>query len=111
TFRGAGGRRGQIQRRHPAPGVGNLGVGDRPRRGDRTEENESMTDDVQNYGTALTTEDHAANADHPHAGIASEGWSSPQADLATPTAQFAKLTLKRSGAETDIEFPVNPPAI
>jgi hypothetical protein len=70
-----------------------------------------MTDDVQNYGTALTTEDHAANADHPHAGIASEGWSSPQADLATPTAQFAKLTLKRNGAETDIEFPLNPPAI
>lgn len=30
---------------------------------------------------------------------------------ATPTALGAKLVLKRSGAETDIEFPVNPPTI
>lgn len=64
-----------------------------------------MTDDL------LTTEDQGSGADHPHAGIASEGWSSPQADIATPTAQFAKLVLKRGGAETDIEFPLNPPAI
>lgn len=30
---------------------------------------------------------------------------------ATPTALSAKLVLKRSGAETEIEFPVNPPTI
>jgi pSer/pThr/pTyr-binding forkhead associated (FHA) protein len=29
--------------------------------------------------------------------------------VATPTATFGKLVLKRSGAETDVEFPVNPP--
>lgn len=46
---------------------------------------------------------------HPQEGVATEGWSSPQADIATPTATFGKLVLKRSGAETDIEFPVNPP--
>jgi len=71
-----------------------------------------MTDDAQiGYDPSLTTEDHAATVDHPHAGIAAEGWSSPQGDIATPTAQFGKLVLKRSGAETDIEFPVNPPAV
>lgn len=79
-----------------------------------------MVDNVQNEdntGTAehlgvpsLTTDEHAAQADHPHAGIASEGWSSPQADLATPEAKFGKLVLKRGGVETDIDFPINPPA-
>lgn len=70
-----------------------------------------MTNDVQEEGIALTTPEHAAQMDHPHAGISSEGWSSPQADISTPSAQFAKLVLKRSGAVTDIEFPINPPAI
>ncbi len=60
---------------------------------------------------SLTTDDHAAQVDHPHAGIAEEGWSTPQADIATPHAQFAKLVVKRAGAETDIEYPLNPPAI
>lgn len=50
-------------------------------------------------------------ADHPHAGIASEGWSSPQGDLADPTVQFARIVVKRSGAETDESFPINPPAV
>jgi pSer/pThr/pTyr-binding forkhead associated (FHA) protein len=66
-----------------------------------------MTDNLENDVTvgAQTAED----ASHPQEGIASEGWSSPQADIATPAVTFAKLVLKRSGAETDIEFPVNPP--
>jgi hypothetical protein len=68
-----------------------------------------MVDNVQD--DSLTTPDHAAEVDHPHAGIASEGWSSPQGDLADPQVMFAKIVLKRSGAETDIEFPINPPAI
>lgn len=70
-----------------------------------------MTDDVQKDGNLLTTPEHAETVDHPHAGISSEGWSSPQADIASPRVQFAKLVVKRSGAETDVEFPLNPPAI
>lgn len=69
-----------------------------------------MTNEVQEEGV-LTTEDHAAHSDHPHSGISSEGWSSPQGDIATPHAVFAKLVLKRNGAPTDIEFPLNPPSI
>jgi len=69
-----------------------------------------MTDEQQEEGMALTTEDHAAATGHPHAGISSEGFSSPQGDIATPMACFAKLVLKRSGAITDIEFPLNPPS-
>jgi|GEM_PF-682607 len=68
-----------------------------------------MTDDVQNDLTTGAT--GLATDDHPHSGIASEGWSTPQADLATPHTQFAKIVLKRNGAETDVEFPVNPPAM
>lgn len=70
-----------------------------------------MTDHLDNDVTvgAQATEQDAA--EHPMAGIASEGWSSPQADIADPTVRFAKLVLKRNGAETDIEFPVNPPTV
>jgi pSer/pThr/pTyr-binding forkhead associated (FHA) protein len=66
-----------------------------------------MTDNLENDVTVGAQT--VADDDHPQAGIASEGWSSPQADLATPAATFGKLVLKRSGAETDVEFPVNPP--
>jgi pSer/pThr/pTyr-binding forkhead associated (FHA) protein len=70
-----------------------------------------MTNELQQEeGMVLTTEEHCQTAGHPHAGISSEGWSSPEADIATPHCQFAKLVLKR-GVETDISFPLNPPAI
>lgn len=66
-----------------------------------------MTDNLEND---VTVGAQVADApEHPQAGIASEGWSSPQADIATPGATFGKLVLKRGGAETDVEFPVNPP--
>ena len=55
-------------------------------------------------------EAQAPEADHPHAGIATEGWSSPQADSA-PMTTCAEIVLKRGGAETNEKFPVNPPAI
>ena len=53
----------------------------------------------------VATED-APVADHPHAGVAEEGYSAPVGEC-----QMAKLVVKRSGAETDVEFPVNPPCI
>ena len=69
-----------------------------------------MTDD-----TELTTTDANApladtppldGADHPHAGIAEDGWSVPEACATT-----ARLVVKRGGAETDIAFPLSSPAI
>ena len=39
-------------------------------------------------------EAQAPEADHPHAGIATEGWSSPQADSA-PMTTCAEIVLKR----------------
>lgn len=47
-----------------------------------------------------------AVADHPHAGIEEEGWSAPAGEC-----NLARLVVKRSGAETDVEFPVNPPCV
>jgi len=56
----------------------------------------------------VTTEDlPMVDADHPHAGVAEEGWSAP----AEAPSSFAKIVVKRQGAETDIEFPVSAPAI
>jgi pSer/pThr/pTyr-binding forkhead associated (FHA) protein len=49
--------------------------------------------------------------EHPQAGIASEGWSSPQEGLGAEKTQFAELVLKRGNLETEHVFPVNPPAI
>jgi hypothetical protein len=73
-----------------------------------------MIDNAQTDATE-TQEDlissSAPLADHPHSGVAAEGWSDPQDDQATPHAQFGRLTVKRSGALTDIEFPVNPPTV
>lgn len=62
-----------------------------------------MTDNLENDVVATT------DAPEHLVGTASEGWSSPQGDLATPHTTFGKLVLKRSGTETDIHFPVNPP--
>lgn len=45
-------------------------------------------------------------ADHPQAGIEEEGWSAPVGE-----SNLARLVVKRSGAETDVEFPVNPPCV
>jgi pSer/pThr/pTyr-binding forkhead associated (FHA) protein len=50
--------------------------------------------------------DEAPVADHPQAGVSEEGWSSPVGEC-----HLAKLVVKRSGAETDVEFHVNPPCI
>jgi hypothetical protein len=47
--------------------------------------------------------------DHPHTGIAEDGWSAPPAD--TASCSFGRLVVKRNGAETDIEFALSPPAI
>ena len=72
---------------------------------------------VDNTDTELTAGDeqvHEAQleaGDHPHAGVAQEGWSSPMQDAQMATHCVGKLVLKRAGVETDIDFPVNPPAI
>ncbi|HEY0866375.1 MAG TPA: FHA domain-containing protein [Fimbriimonas sp.] len=68
-----------------------------------------MTENEQN-DNLTATEAHLA-ADHPMAGVATDAWSSPQADAGTHEQLFAKLVLKRNGAETDVEFPVNPPCV
>jgi FHA domain len=47
--------------------------------------------------------------DHPHAGIAEEGWSAPS-PISDATSTFATLVVKRGGAETDIQFPICSPA-
>jgi hypothetical protein len=51
-----------------------------------------------------------SGADHPHAGVPEAGYSAPDA-VEGAEAQFARLVVKRGGAETDIEFPIAPPAI
>jgi hypothetical protein len=72
-----------------------------------------MVDDVNN--DTMTAEDapadQAAAADHPQAGMGAEESSPPQHDSEDAACTFAQLTLKRSGAETDIVFPINPPAV
>lgn len=69
-----------------------------------------MTDDPQltttDANTPLSDVPPVDGADHPHAGIAEDGWSVPEA---CPTT--ARLVVKRGGAETDIAFPLSPPAI
>jgi hypothetical protein len=42
--------------------------------------------------------------------VAAEGWSSPQADATLPP-ECAEIVLKRGGAETDVKYPISPPAI
>lgn len=60
-----------------------------------------MTDEVLNDDAVATehTIDEAVATD------------TPSTDLPAAMCQYAKLVLKRSGAETDIEFPLNPPSI
>lgn len=71
-----------------------------------------MTDDANELSTSPTEGplDTAIppveGADHPHSGVAEEGWSAPPACATT-----AKLVVKRGGAETDIAFPVFSPAV
>ncbi len=55
---------------------------------------------------ASVATEEAPVADHPHSGVAEEGWSAPAGEC-----HVARLVVKRSGAETDVEFPVNPPCV
>ncbi|RYG48202.1 FHA domain-containing protein [bacterium] len=64
-----------------------------------------MIDDASSTYEPTALDAHAGD-DHPQAGVASEGWSAPES-----TPRLAKLVLKRHGAETDIEFPINPPSV
>lgn len=72
-----------------------------------------MTD---NTDIELTTGDETAHeaqveaGEHPHAGVSQEGFSSPMQDSQMAKHCVGKLVLKRGGVETDIDFPVNPPA-
>jgi pSer/pThr/pTyr-binding forkhead associated (FHA) protein len=66
-----------------------------------------MTDNHQEPNVDLD----ASSEEHPQTGIAAEGWSSPQEDPVMAAGTIAQLILKRHGAETDIVFPVNPPAV
>jgi len=66
---------------------------------------EPMPEEVDGAADAPETTD--AQPDHPHAGVAAEGYSSPSPDAPT----CGEITLKRGGAPTDIKFPINPPAI
>jgi len=52
--------------------------------------------------------EQAPDADHPHAGVAAEGFSSPQA---SGESVCGEIVLKRGGAPTDIKFPISPPAV
>ena len=66
-----------------------------------------MTDDATDLSTTTDADVPPIDgADHPQAGIAEEGWSAPVA-----CARTAQLVVKRGGAETDIVFPLSPPAI
>ena len=49
--------------------------------------------------------------DHPHAGVAAEGFSSPQADFAGHEPMCGEIVLKRGGAPTDIKFSISPPSV
>ena len=63
-----------------------------------------MVDDHMVDDNVATEE--APVADHPHSGVVEEGWSAPSGDC-----HLARLVVKRSGAETDVEFPVNSPCV
>ena len=65
-----------------------------------------MSDETQNPTTAADEVPPIEGADHPMSGTAEEGWSAP-----TACARTGKLVVKRGGAETDIAFPLSPPAI
>lgn len=69
---------------------------------DATDLNSTNTD----ANTPLADVPPIEGADHPHAGIAEQGWSEPPSCATT-----GKLVVKRGGAETDIAFPLSPPTI
>ncbi|MEA2552901.1 MAG: hypothetical protein QOJ65_1077 [Fimbriimonadaceae bacterium] len=56
-------------------------------------------------------DDQQPHPDHPHAGVAAEGWSTPQTGGPGEPSCCGEIVLKRGGAETDIKFSVNPPAV
>ncbi len=75
-----------------------------------------MVDNVENEDLVAASPESEAPDHHPQEGIASEGFSSPQGDpsgqgISGASCDIGQLILKRSGAETDIVFPINPPAI
>ena len=63
-----------------------------------------MSDDPMVDNSVATQE--VLTDDHPHAGIADEGHSAPSGEC-----HLARLVVKRSGVETDVDFPVNSPCI
>jgi len=70
-----------------------------------------MTDEQTQVETSECHAQAVEAGEHPHAGVSQEGWSSPQQDPEIAAGHLAKLVLKRHGSETDISFPVNPPAV
>ena len=71
-------------------------------------DNQPATDPSTSDAAAPSAE---PETDHPHAGVAAEGYSSPQSDFAAHESACGEIVLKRGGAPTDIKFPVSPPAI
>jgi hypothetical protein len=67
-----------------------------------------MTDNTE---TETLIENAEVVGEHPHAGVSQEGWSSPMQDAQLASGCVGSLVLKRHGAETDIAYPVNPPAV
>src|SRR5437016_5617133 len=73
---------------------------------------EPMTGDVEDAAEPTAAPDtEEPQADHPQAGVAVEGYSSPQADFPSHEASCGEIVLKRGGAPTDVKFPISPPAI
>lgn len=67
-----------------------------------------MTDNTEMEPTVEQAEEIGQ---HPHAGVGQEGYSTPMQDAQMATGTMGCLVLKRHGSETDINFPVNPPAV
>jgi hypothetical protein len=68
-----------------------------------------MTD--ENTQTDTVIEDPQTIGEHPHAGVPQEGFASPTEDPQIAKGCVGQLVVKRHGAETDIVFPINPPAV
>lgn len=73
---------------------------------------EPMPTDVEPAAPAvIEPEDQQPAADHPHAGVAAEGFSTPLDDFPGHEACCGEITVKRGGAPTDIKFSISPPAV
>src|SRR5437868_481500 len=74
---------------------------------------DQMPGDVEGAAEVMPAvdEEQDLTPDHPHAGVAAEGWSSPQADFPGHMPACGEIVLKRGGAPTDIKFPISSPAI